>query len=344
MDSKQKLISFCIPSYNSEPFLHIALDSLIPGGDRIEVLIIDDGSKDGTLDVAKSYEEKYPGLFKAIHQENKGHGGAINTALALANGKYFKVLDSDDWTDTDSLNAMLDFIEEHDEEADLILADYVYEQGYDNPGKRISFTNVMKPGRVLPLKKVRTFPVWENVTLHTAFYRTEIFRASGVVLPEHCSYEDNYMVYAPMTKIQSIAYVHVPFYHYLIGRDGQSMSQDVLARKYPDMLRCNQLIFDYCDVTEIKKRDKALYRLVRHHLIQNFMYAPSISTMGGSKSEEALQAVIALENHCKETNPKQWKIISHAFRYWIVSGKSRIGRAWSHLLLKAAMKVLKFVH
>ena len=92
-----KLLSVTIPSYNSQEYMEKAINSALIGGDDIEILVVDDGSSDNTLDIALKYEKKYPGIVRAIHKENGGHGSAVNTGLANATGLYFKVLDSDDW-------------------------------------------------------------------------------------------------------------------------------------------------------------------------------------------------------------------------------------------------------
>ena len=92
-----KLLSVAVPCYNSAAYMRRCVDSLLPGGEEVEILIIDDGSADDTLSIARDYEQKHPGVVRAIHQENAGHGGAINTALRHASGLYFKVVDSDDW-------------------------------------------------------------------------------------------------------------------------------------------------------------------------------------------------------------------------------------------------------
>ena len=95
-----KLLTIAIPCYNSAEYMHKAIKSCLVGGDDVEIIIVDDGSqKDNTFEIGKKFEEKYPGIVKCIHQENAGHGGAVNTGLANATGVYFKVLDSDDWLD-----------------------------------------------------------------------------------------------------------------------------------------------------------------------------------------------------------------------------------------------------
>ena len=102
-----KYISFAIPCYNSEAYMEKAIQSILPGGEDVEIIVVNDGSSDGTSEVAKKYEEKYPGIVKAVDKENGGHGDAVNTGLAHATGVYFKVVDSDDWVDEEALLKIL---------------------------------------------------------------------------------------------------------------------------------------------------------------------------------------------------------------------------------------------
>ena len=127
-----KLLTVAIPSYNSADYMGRAIESLLPAGDQIEILVIDDGSKDETLTIAQDYQRRYPDQVKAIHQANKGHGGAVNTGLAHATGQYFKVVDSDDWVDESALAAVMATLERFEAEntqVDVLLTNYVYEQG-----------------------------------------------------------------------------------------------------------------------------------------------------------------------------------------------------------------------
>ncbi len=97
-----KILSIAIPCYNSAAYMRRCIDSLLPGGEDVEILIVDDGStKDNTAEIADEYEKNYPGIVKAIHQENGGHGEAVNAGLRNATGVYYKVVDSDDWVDVD---------------------------------------------------------------------------------------------------------------------------------------------------------------------------------------------------------------------------------------------------
>ena len=121
-----KYITFAIPCYNSQDYMERAVESVLKGGKDVEIIIVNDGSKDGTEEIGKRYEREYPDIVRVISQENGGHGEAVNTGLLHATGKYFKVVDSDDWLDEEALiqvlNQMKSF-EEKDEEVDMFKSD-----------------------------------------------------------------------------------------------------------------------------------------------------------------------------------------------------------------------------
>ena len=122
-----KLLTIAIPSYNSQDYLAHAVESLLPGGDEVEILIVDDGSKDDTAKIADEFERQHPGIVRAIHQENGGHGDAVMTGLKNASGLYFKVVDSDDWADADAYPKVLDTLRSFVQEPlDLLISNYIY--------------------------------------------------------------------------------------------------------------------------------------------------------------------------------------------------------------------------
>ena len=124
-----KLLSIAIPCYNSAAYMEHCIESLLPGGEDVEILIVDDGStKDNTARIADEYAAKYPTIVKAIHQENGGHGEAVNTGIANATGLYFKVVDSDDWVDAESYKEVLDTLRKlagGEKALDMLLCNYV---------------------------------------------------------------------------------------------------------------------------------------------------------------------------------------------------------------------------
>ena len=332
----KKLLTFCVPSYNSEAYLSHALDSLIPGGDKLEVLIIDDGSKDKTLEIAKDYEKRYPDIFKAIHQENKGHGGAINTALSYATGDYFKVLDSDDWVDEKGLFALLDCIEKT-QEPDLILMPYMYRHSYDSEeGRLITYNHSVKPGVICTWKNVKRFGSSRNLTLHSVVYKTAMLHEAKIVLPEHCFYEDNYFIYAPLPHVKKLIYIEVPMYKYLLGREGQSMQTKNLVKRNENLIRVASLAFNSVDLKALKKTDKYLYRLMKHQLammVCSPLLYTSLKEKKVSKQEKA--AFIA---SLKSDNLKQYRLLRQHPLVYFPSHNNSFGKASAKVMLWAVRK------
>ena len=130
-----KLISFTVPCYNSQSYMRKCVDSLLTGGDDVEIIIVNDGSKDDTINIANEYAEKYPSIVRVIDKENGGHGSGVNAGLRLAQGLYYKVVDSDDWLDEEALTKLIAKIKEHLEEGnvpDLYITNFIYDHVLDN--------------------------------------------------------------------------------------------------------------------------------------------------------------------------------------------------------------------
>ena len=125
----QKLLTVAIPSYNSQDYVRRAIESLLPGKEQVEVIVVDDGSTDDTSKIAEEYIDKYPDTVRLIRKENGGHGDAVMAGLSAATGLYFRVLDSDDWLEKDSLLKLLNVLEEMrdpQKAADLVITNYVF--------------------------------------------------------------------------------------------------------------------------------------------------------------------------------------------------------------------------
>lgn len=339
-ENKDPLITFCIPAYNSSGYLHYAVDSLIPFGDSIEILIVDDGSTDETPKLADYYQSSYPDFVRAIHQANGGHGKGINTGIAEARGIYFKVLDSDDWVDPKALSKLLAKIKEEHAVPDLYICDYRYWQGRDNPGQYISYSRLFD-GKTpfYGWDDLPRFRYSSNITLHSAMFKTSVLKASGVHCPEHVSYEDNYFVYCPLPYVKCISYLPMALYQYLIGREGQSMENATCIRKYHDYIVDGLLIFKSYDIIGFKKERPGLYRAMMHHLLLNMLMVPSFSRLNGSK--KALDDLKGFWAQCKESNSRLYHHIRRKFPifYLMFPGKTglynvKIGYRLSHHVVK----------
>ena len=129
-----KLLTVTIPCYNSQEYMEKCIKSLLPGGSRVQIVIIDDGSKDATGEIADRYAAQYPDIVTVVHQPNGGHGEGVNQGLRHATGLYYKVVDSDDWLDPDALKKVLRQlrIQSMETPLDMMLCNYVYEHVADN--------------------------------------------------------------------------------------------------------------------------------------------------------------------------------------------------------------------
>lgn len=243
-----KLLSFAVPSYNSEEYLGRCLDSLVLGGDEVEVIVVNDGSKDGTEEVGKSYEKKYPGIVRVVSQENGGHGEAVNTGLKHAAGVYFKVVDSDDKVDPKAYKkilAVLRSLNEQEKDVDMMLSNFVYDKQGASHKKVMSYRHAIPKNRIFTWDDKLTFKIGQYILMHSVIYRTEMLRESGMVLPKHTFYVDNIFVFQPLVYVKTAYYLDVNFYLYYIGREDQSVNEKVMIKRIDQQIKVNKIMIDY---------------------------------------------------------------------------------------------------
>ena len=165
-----KLLSIAVPCYNSEAYMDKCIESLLVGGENVEILIIDDGStKDRTPEIADEYARKYPTIVRAIHQENKGHGGAVNTGIENATGLYFKVVDSDDWLDEGAYLRVLnelDKIVRGPENVDVFLANYVYEKVGQKKKRIMRFLKNFPQNKIVKWDEMKPLDAAHYILMH----------------------------------------------------------------------------------------------------------------------------------------------------------------------------------
>ena len=184
-----KLLSIAIPCYNSAAYMENCIRSLLPGGDEVEILIVDDGSqKDNTGEIADRYEREYPGICRAIHQENGGHGAAVNAGLREATGIFFKVVDSDDWVNKQAyvqvLNTLRRFVYGKDT-LDMLITNFVYEKQGAKHKKVMNYNTALPKNEVFTWDDVKVFIAGQYILMHSVIYRTELLRDCGLELPMH---------------------------------------------------------------------------------------------------------------------------------------------------------------
>ena len=250
-----KTITFVIPCFNSAEYMGKCLESIMAFEDGlgdIEVLIVNDGStKDNTAEIADSWHERYPDTIYAIHKENGGHGSAVNVGLANARGRYFKVVDSDDWLDEQAMRKILPYLRHQSElreACDLVIGNYVYEKVYEGKRTVIDYANVFPTDREFTWDDIGRFKSSQYLLMHSVIYRTELLRDVKLSLPEHCFYVDNIFVYVPLPAVYTIRYFNVDMYRYFIGREGQSVNEETMMKRIDQQLRITRFMIDAVDL------------------------------------------------------------------------------------------------
>lgn len=229
-----KLLTIIVPSYNMEQYLPKCLGSLVVAPElmeKLEVIVVNDGSKDRTSEIAHEFEEKYPGTFRVIDKENGHYGSCINAALPVATGVYVKVLDADDWFDTENFAWYLIRLSKEDENGgaavDVIVTDYVKN---NFAGEVLLRSHIeLQANQSYTLDELARMKVAVPL-MHMLTYRRNVFCECGYKQSEGCSYTDNEFAFYPMAKARLVRYWPIPLYQYLIGRGGQSVEQSALDR------------------------------------------------------------------------------------------------------------------
>lgn len=220
-----KVLSLIVPSYNSEAFLDKCIPSFCEESvlDALDVIIVNDGSSDATADVAEKYCRMYPDSIRLISQENKGHGGALNTGFAAAKGKYIKPIDADDWLETENLPTFIHFLENCN--SDIVLTHY---NMVDISNGEITRMKSYPAEFGCPLTMDAFMEQWRDfyraATFHGITYRTEFYRKHNNSLTEHVFYEDNEYATIPFCYAKTITPADIFLYDYRVGDVNQSIS------------------------------------------------------------------------------------------------------------------------
>jgi len=261
------LLSVVIPAYNAEGYLARALDSVVGLGPEIEVLVVDDGSSDGTAALAQQYVDRYPGEVHLLRKANGGHGSAINTGLERAAGTYLKVVDADDWLDRQALGRVLatlrGFVADG-REVDLLVSNFVYEKVGKRAKTAVRYTGALPRGRVVSWDRTRRFAKRQYLMMHALTYRTEVLREAGLRLPERTFYVDNLYALVPLHRVRTLFYLDVDLYRYFIGRADQSVQEEVMLRRLDQQLRVNWLMLVHVSRTAVP--DPRLRRYLLHYV------------------------------------------------------------------------------
>ncbi len=336
-----KLLSFAIPCYNSEAYMEKCIESILPGGEDVEIIIVDDGStKDRTAEIADEYAKKYPSIVKVVHQENGGHGEAVNAGIRNATGIYFKVVDSDDWVDLDAYKKILAKLKEfeaEDQQIDMMLSNYVYEKD-GSKHKKVMRQKGFPKDKVFSWDDVRHIYLGHYILMHSVIYRTQLLKDCELELPKHTFYVDNIYVYKPMPYVNRMYYLDVDFYRYFIGRDDQSVNESVMISRIDQQIRVNKIMLDDVNLRKVKSRMCKKYM---------FNYLEIITTVTSimlliSGTPENLAKKKALWEYIKAKDIKLYKLLRRRLLGVAMNLPGKVGRKISIFCYKVSQKIVGF--
>ena len=336
-----KYITFTIPCYNSEEYMEKAINSLLPAGDDVEIIVVNDGSADKTKKIAKKYAENYPDIVKVVNKENGGHGDAVMSGLAMAAGKYFKVVDSDDWVDEEALLKILEVVKgfhEADNDVDMIVSNYVYEKVGEEHKKVMHYRNVLPQNQVFHWSDIGHFRLDQYILMHSVTYRTELLKLCQLYLPKHTFYVDNIYVYYPLPHVRTMYYLDVDFYRYYIGREDQSVNEKVMIK------RVDQQIFVTKSMIAMYKLKEIPDKKLRHYMVNYLAIMMTVSSILciRSKDKENLAKKAELWNYLKLKDYKTFMKIRYGIMGQTINLPGKPGRKMSSIVYSVARRLIGF--
>lgn len=263
VNMKDKVLTISVASYNVEKYIKNTIESCINIDiiDDIELLIIDDGGNDKTVEIASIYSKKYPNSIRIIHKENGGYGSTINTGIKIANGKYFKQLDGDDWFDNQGLVEHIKLLKKIS--VDMILTPNI--KYFETTMKKIIRDNCENYAE--GMYNFNEINFRNNINMHSITYRTSLLRNEKIFITENCFYTDTEFVIKPLQFVNSIYISHVPLYMYRIGVEGQSISVQGLIKHIDDHYKVLYNIIDTLDNSKENNISNSQINLIEKRVV-----------------------------------------------------------------------------
>ncbi len=337
-----KRITFAVPCYNSSAYMKKCIDSLLIAGEDAEIIIVNDGSnKDNTAEIADNYQKDYPSIIKVIHKENGGHGDAVTVGIKNATGKYFKVVDSDDWLEENALKKLMEFLNSLDDEnsPDTIICNYVYEHVNENKQRFVNYKKEFPINRIFSFEESKPFAVGKYIAMHSLIYKTSILHEIDLTLPKHTFYVDNVFIVKPLMVVKTFYYLDLDLYRYFIGRESQSVNESVIMKNIDQHIRMTKVLINDCDLDLIKDKHPKRYEYLLNHFAIlftiNSIYLIKIGT------EESERKRLEFWEELKEKAPNTYRRIRKKF-VGITASKSKLVCCFSKIGYTIARKIFKF--
>lgn len=338
-----KTISFAVPCYNSAEYMDACITSLLACGDDIEIIIVDDGSfKDNTAEKALDWQDRYPDIIKTIIKENGGHGSAVNAGLDAAEGLYYKVVDSDDWLDKDAMKEVMAYLRcqtERKDPTDMVIGNYVYEKVHEDKRTVMRYKNVFPEGKEFGWNEIGKFGQSQYLLMHSVIYRTELLKNMGIRLPKHCFYVDNIFVYVPLPHVKTIYYCDVDMYRYFIGREDQSVNENIMLSRIDQQLRITCVMIDSVDPLE-DSIEKKLSQYMVNYLSMMMCICSIFLRM--EKSEENEEKRAGVWDYLEKRNGALYKVVRGSILNRATNIPTEFGRRIGLWGYRLAQKIFKF--
>lgn len=333
------LITFVVPCYNSAAFMSRAVESLLEANFPCEILLINDGSKDDTSKIAHIYADLFD-CVRAVDQENANWGGVVNTGISLARGTYFKVLDSDDYFDVKALRQVFDTLDrlaQNGDEPDLLITNYVYDHLASKSERVMQYRSFFPQNRVFTWDEMGKQGQDKFIMIHAAWYKTSILRESNVVLPTGVSYMDSLLLLHPMPFVKTLFYLNIEPYHYIIGREGQSVEIEVVKKHIDEQLLASRLAIEDVDYTPLYEKNPKCAMLMTGYI--SCMMSTSTIHLFMINTPEALRKNDELWNLLKTKNPKLYENVCHSW-----AGRANRKTALGRLLARGGYFIGKTIY
>lgn len=314
----EKLLTIVIPVYNMEHFLDKCLCSLLVDASLLkllEVLVINDGSKDNSSSIGHRYQDSYPETYRVIDKENGHYGSCVNRGVKEAVGKYIKILDADDWFDTQNFEMFLHFLQNTD--ADLIISDFEKVKRTGVVIKTYHFS--CPPGS----SKLNDNKGLSDMWMHAVTYKRAVFDSLLYHQTEGISYTDQEWIFLPMTRVKRVDYFPHVVYKYWVERDGQSVSDSVFAKSISQEIaswKAQQSSWEILEKDDMGDAEEYLW--FRLSLRAKFIYQQMILRFYLGLSNDELKG---LDEYVKLHNPKLYEELDD---FTIPNRKFRIVHYW----------------
>lgn len=264
----KKVLTISVAAYNVEDYLDEALDSCVISEfmDELEVIVVNDGSKDNSVDIARKYTQLYPNTFKLIDKDNGGYGTTVNASLSVATGDFFRLLDGDDWFVKDGLVQVISTLKKC--KSDVVVLPYYKGETLDKLEKtEYAECHSQKQCKVSDLRNKYLLP---NTAI---IYRTSVIKESGLQLPSHMLYTDQLYCTIPFSAAETVEFYNIPLYCYRLNRDEQSVSKKSRMKNVDMAIEICYMLCDYAKSMENNKN----YSYIMHRVAA--YYAAAIRTL-----------------------------------------------------------------